>query len=122
MKIKIIFINLFVFFLIFLTADLIFSNFVYKQNISHKCYEHDEDGKFYKVNLKELEDLKAEKIGSQKYDYSFGHTANLWKENIYLFGGFGRNNKYSNEVFVFDSNKITLTKLDKISPPRFSMI
>ena len=93
MKIKIIFINLFVFFLIFLTADLIFSNFVYKRNISHKCYEHDEDGKFYKLQkncyaqMRLIETLDSFKLYTDKNGNRFsGSVTRSTNKNIYFIG------------------------------------
>ena len=93
MKIKIIFINLFVFFLIFLTADLIFSNFVYKRNISHKCYEYDEDGKFYKLQkncfaqMRLFETLDSFKLYTDKNGNRFsGSVTRSTNKNIYFFG------------------------------------
>ena len=49
MKIKIIFFNFFLIIILFLVGDIIFSNFIYKNNVGHKCYEISDDGKFYKL-------------------------------------------------------------------------
>ena len=49
MKIKIVFINFFLLIIFYLFVDLIFSNFIFKQSVDHKCYEHTDNGKFYKM-------------------------------------------------------------------------
>ena len=81
------------FFLIFLTADLIFSNFVYKRNISHKCYEHDEDGKFYKLQkncfaqMRLFETLDSFKLYTDKNGNRFsGSVTRSTNKNIYFIG------------------------------------
>ena len=49
MKLKIVLTNILIFIFLLLIADLFFSNFVFKQSVDHKCYQHTEDGRFYKM-------------------------------------------------------------------------
>ena len=49
MKVKLISINLILFLIFYLLSDIIFSRFVFKQSVDHKCYEHVFEGTFYKM-------------------------------------------------------------------------
>ena len=49
MKLKIIFFNFFLGIVLFLLADIIFSNFIYTNNVGHKCYEISHEAKFYEL-------------------------------------------------------------------------
>ena len=49
MKIKLVSINLILILVLYLISDIIFSRFIFKQSVVHKCFKHVFDGKFYKM-------------------------------------------------------------------------
>ena len=91
MKIKIIFINLFLVVLLYILADLAFSNFIYKTNVDHKCYEFDKDGKFYQLQkncyarMKFFETLDSFKLYTDKNGNRFsGSVTRSTNKDIYF--------------------------------------
>ena len=54
MKLKLIFINFTLLVLLFIFSDLIFSNFIYKTKVDHKCYQFENAGKFYRLQKNKL--------------------------------------------------------------------
>jgi len=49
MNLRLILINISIFLVLYVISDLIFSKFIFKQSVDHKCYEHLSDGKFYQM-------------------------------------------------------------------------
>ena len=109
MKIKIIFFNFFLVIILFLVGDIIFSNFIYKNNVGHKCYEISDDGKFYKLQkncyakMRILSSINSFKVYTNNNGNRFSDSNNNFSnKNIYFIGdshtfGLGSNWK---ETFV----------------------
>ena len=101
MKIKIIFFNFFLIIILFLVGDIIFSNFIYKNNVGHKCYEISDDGKFYKLQkncyakMRILSSINSFKVYTNNNGNRFSDSNNnFYNKNIYFIGdsntfGFG---------------------------------
>ncbi len=74
MKSKIIVVNFFLFAFLYLISDVIFSRFIFKQSVDHKCYEHTYDGKFYKMknncfaNMRLISSIDSFKFTQMKMD------------------------------------------------------
>ena len=95
MKIKIVFINFFLLIIFYLFVDLIFSHFIFKQSVDHKCYEHTDNGKFYKMrkncfaNMRMISSIDSFKV----YTNNDGHR----------HSGKKKKTKSKNIVFLGDS-------------------
>ena len=93
MKIKIIFFNFFLIIILFLVGDIIFSNFIYKNNVGHKCYEISDDGKFYKLQkncyakMRILSSINSFKVYTNNNGNRFSDSSNNFSnKNIYFIG------------------------------------
>ena len=92
MKFKLIFINFILLILLFIFSDLIFSNFIYKTNIDHKCYEFENSGKFYRLQkncfakMRLISGIDSFKVYTDNNGNRFsGSGKNSSDKNIYFF-------------------------------------
>ncbi len=93
MKIKIFFFNSVFILSLYLFADILFSNFYFKQNVDHKCYEHDVDGKFYKMrkncfaNMRLISSIDPFKVYTDKDGFRYsGKKKPIKDKNIVFLG------------------------------------
>ena len=120
MKIKIIFFNFFLIIILFLVGDIIFSNFIYKNNVGHKCYEISDDGKFYKLQkncyakMRILSSINSFKVYTNNNGNRFSDSSNNFSnKNIYFIGdshtfGLGSNWKDTFVGIIESKKKITI--------------
>ena len=92
MKIKIFIINLLLFILLYLISDVIFSRFVFKQSVDHKCYEN-VDVKFYKMrkncfsNMKMISSIDPFKVYTDNDNIRYSGKKRDIKSNSIIFLG-----------------------------------
>ncbi len=95
MKIKLVLINLILILILYLISDVIFSRFIFKQSVDHKCYEHVFDGKFYKMrencfsNMRLISSIDSFKVYTN--------------ENSRIYSGKKRELKNKSIIFLGDS-------------------
>jgi len=93
MKLKIILINILIFVLLLFIADLFFSKFVFKQSVDHKCYQHTEDGRFYKMrkncfaNMRLISSIESFKVYINEDGNRFSGKKREKKDNNIVFLG-----------------------------------
>ena len=95
MKFKTIFINIFLFIILYLISDIIFSRFYFKQSVDHKCYEHTHNGTFYK--------MKSSCFANMRLISSIDSFKVYTDNNGFRFSGIRRGPKDNNLVFLGDS-------------------
>ena len=93
MKIKIISINFILFLIFYLLSDILFSRFIFKQNVDHKCYEHVFEGKFYKMrencyaNMRLISSIDSFKVYTDNEGLRYsGKKRELKKKSVIFFG------------------------------------
>ena len=109
MKLKIIFVNFFLAIILFLAADITFSNFIFTSNIGHKCYEISHDAKFYQLQkncyakMRILSSINSFRVHTNNNGNRFsGLNNNFSNKNIYFIGDshtFGLGSNW-NDTFV----------------------
>ncbi len=93
MKIKIISINFILFLIFYLLSDILFSRFIFKQNVDHKCYEHVFEGKFYKMrencyaNMRLISSIDSFKVYTDNEGLRYsGKKRELKKKSVIFLG------------------------------------
>ena len=93
MKSKIIIVNIFLFIFLYLISDVIFSRFIFKQSVDHKCYEHTYDGKFYKMknncfaNMRLISSIDSFKVYTDENGFRYSGKKRLPKDKNVIFLG-----------------------------------
>ena len=93
MKTKIITVNIFLFIFLYLISDLVFSRFIFKQSVDHKCYEHIYDGKFYKMkkncfaNMRLISSIDSFKVYTDESGFRYSGKKRLPKDKNIIFLG-----------------------------------
>ena len=94
MKFKIFFINILVFLILFISGDIIFSNFFYKYNVGYKCYKYSENNSFYELDencfakMRLVASIKSYKVYTNDNGQRFSGVNKFRdnNENIFFFG------------------------------------
>ena len=113
---KTIIINFCLFILLFFVSDLVFSNFIYKKNVSHRCNKILDNGKFYALQencnakMRVISSIKSFKVHIDKYGNRFsGKYRNNLEKSIYFIGDsqtFGLGSDWENTfVGIIESKK-----------------
>ena len=122
MKIKILSINLAILFILYLITDVIFSRFIFKQSVDHKCYEHVYDGTFYKMrkncyaNMRLISSIESFKVYTDDNGFRYsGKKRKIDKDKIRDVIAATRTLK----VVAFFQNKATkkITKIPGVKNP-----
>ena len=93
MKIKILSINLAILFILYLITDVIFSRFIFKQSVDHKCYEHMYDGTFYKMrkncysNMRLISSIESFKVYTDDDGFRYSGKKRKPKKKRAIFLG-----------------------------------
>ena len=93
MKTKTIAVNIFLFIFLYLISDVIFSRFIFKQSVDHKCYEHIYDGKFYKMknncfaNMRLISSIDSFKVYTDENGFRYSGKKSLPKDKSVIFLG-----------------------------------
>ena len=92
MKTKIIAVNIFLFIFLYLISDVIFSRFIFKQSVDHKCYEHIYDGKFYKMknncfaNMRLISSIDSFKVYTDENGFRYSGKKLPKDKNVIFLG------------------------------------
>ena len=116
MKIKIILYNIFFFIILFLLSDIFFSNFIYKHNIGHKCYNIHKEGNFYELKknciakMRRLSSIDSFKVYIDKNGNRYsGSNSNNAEKDLFFIGDshtFGLGSDWQNTfVGMIESKK-----------------
>ena len=93
MKTKIIAVNIFLFTFLYVISDVIFSRFIFKQSVDHKCYEHTYDGRFYKMknncfaNMRLISSIDSFKVYTDENGFRYSGKKRLLKNKNIIFLG-----------------------------------
>ena len=93
MKIKLVSINLILILVLYLISDVIFSRFIFKQSVDHKCYKHVFDGKFYKMrencfsNMRLISSIDSFKVYTDEEGIRYSGKKRKLKEKSVVFLG-----------------------------------
>ena len=100
MKFKTLITNFIVFIFLFILADVVFSNFIFKRSVDNKCYEHIDEGRFYRLRKNCFANMR------------FVSTVDSYKvytdQNGIRYSGKKRILKNQNLVFLGDSSTFGL--------------
>ncbi len=130
MKIKTIFINISLFIFLYLISDFLFSRFYFKQSVDHKCYEHVNNGTFYKMkkncfaNMRLISSIDSFKVYTDKNGYRYSGNERLHKdENIIFLGDsqtFGVGSNWENTFVGMLEKKFKKYNFFNLSVPSYS--
>jgi len=130
MKFKLIFINIILLILLFIFSDFIFSNFIYKTNIDHKCYEFENEGKFYRLQkncfakMRLISGISSFNVYTDNNGNRFsGSEKNSSDKNIYFFGDsqtFGLGSEWKNTFVGIIESKKEKYKVINLGVPSYS--
>ena len=90
LKLKVYIVNIVTFTIFFAFSDLIFSNFIFTQNVDSKCYEYSNKGKLYELkencfaNMRIVSTLPNFKIETDTNGYRYSGK-NEYKKTKILF-------------------------------------
>ena len=130
MKVKIIFLNSIFFLIFYLISDIIFSRFVFKQSVDHKCYEHSFDGRFYQLrkncfsNMRLISSIDSFKVYTNREGERFsGKKKELKKESIVFLGDsqtFGVGSDWENTFVGILENEFKNFNFYNLGVPSYS--
>ena len=130
MKIKIISINLAILFILYLITDVIFSRFIFKQSVDHKCYEHMYDGTFYKMrkncysNMRLISSIDSFKVFTDKNSLRYSGNKRVPNENNIIFLGdsqtFGVGSDWQNTFIGILEKNLSNYNLYNLGVPSYS--
>ncbi len=131
MKLKVILINFFVFVILYIFTDIIFSKFIFKQSVDHKCYEHINNGKFYKLkkncfaNMKLLANIDSFKVYTDENGFRFSGKKNnkINKKNVIFLGDsqtFGVGSEWKDTFIGILEKKLSNYNLINLGVPSYS--
>ena len=130
MKIKILSINLAILFILYLITDVIFSRFIFKQSVDHKCYEHMYDGTFYKMrkncysNMRLISSIDSFKVFTDKNSLRYSGNKRVPNENNIIFLGdsqtFGVGSDWQNTFIGILEKNLSNYNLYNLGVPSYS--
>ncbi len=130
MKIKIFLINLILFIILYLISDVIFSRFVFKQSVDHKCYDHVDDGKFYKMrkncfsNMRIISSIDSFKVYTDIYNNRYsGKKRDIKSSDIVFLGDsqtFGIGSNWEDTFVGILENKFNNYNFYNLGVPSYS--
>ena len=100
MKLKIFIINFIIFIFLFIFADIIFSKFIFKRSVDNKCYEHVDEGRFYR--------LRKNCFANMRFVSTIDSYKVFTDENRIRYSGQKRTLKNESIIFLGDSSTFGL--------------
>lgn len=130
MNLRIITINIILFFIFYLLLDLIFSRFLFKASVDHKCYEHNDNGRFYKMrencysNMRLISSIDSFEVYTDKNGLRYsGKKKNSKKNNIIFLGDsqtFGVGSDWQNTFVGILEKKFLKYNFYNLAVPSYS--
>ena len=130
MKFKVFLINFFIFILFYLLIDLIFSNFIFKRSVDHKCYIHVNNGTFYKLrnncyaNMRIISTIDPYKVYTDKKGLRYSGKKRKTKDKNIVFLGdsqtFGVGNSWENTFVGILEEKLENYNMYNLGVPSYS--
>ena len=130
MNFKVISINFILIIFLYLLSDIIFSNFVFKQSVDHKCYEHINDGKFYRMkkncfaNMRLVASIDSFKVYTDEFGRRYSGKKKSIKDNNIIFLGdsqtFGVGSDWQNTFVGLLEKKFQKYNFFNLAVPSYS--
>ena len=130
LKLKLYIVNIIIFIIFFAFSDIIFSNFIFTQNVDSKCYEYSNKGKFYGLkenclaNMRIVSTLPNFKIETDNNGYRYSGKNEYKKNKNIIFVGdsqtFGLGSNWEDTFVGILEKKLTDYNLYNLGVPSYS--
>ena len=130
LRVKNLILSIFYIIFLYLLADILFSNFYFRQSVDHKCYEHVNDGQFYKMrqncfaNMRLISSINSFKVYTDEYGFRFsGKKKSIKNKNIIFLGDsqtFGVGSDWENTFVGILENKYKKFNFVNLAVPSYS--
>ena len=93
MRFKTFIINFIIFIFLFIISDVVFSNFIFKRSVDNKCYEHIDEGRFYRLrkncfaNMRFVSTVDSYKVYTDKNGIRYSGEKRISKDENLVFLG-----------------------------------